>query len=83
MPDSNAATLSFARDIRPMFTEMDIAHMRKVMDLSNRESVLEHADAIYKTVSSGTMPPPSSGEGRWSTEMCAKFKLWIDQGGQG
>jgi hypothetical protein len=75
-------TLSFAQDIRPMFTDMDVAHMKKAMDLSNRDSVFQHADAIYKTVANGSMPPTSSGEARWTPDMCAKFKQWQEQGGQ-
>jgi hypothetical protein len=77
-----AGTVSFTRDIRPMFTDMDVEHMKKTMDLSSRDSVLLHADAIYDAVSSGHMPPRASGEPRWTPEMCAKFKAWRDQGGQ-
>lgn len=80
MPDSS--NLSFARDIRPMFSDTDVAHMSTMMDLSDRDSVFENADAIYGTVSSGTMPPPSSGESRWTSEMCATFKRWADEGGK-
>jgi hypothetical protein len=73
--------LSFATDIRPMFTETDIAHMKAAgIDLGAREDVAQHADAIFETVSAGTMPPPSSGEPRWTTEMCEKFKQWRDAG---
>lgn len=75
-------TLSFARDIRPMFTNMDIDHMKKAMDLSNRDSVWQHAAAIYGAVSSRRMPPPSCGESRWTPEMCETFKKWQEQGGQ-
>jgi len=72
--------LSFAKDIRPMFTDIDVAHMKNAgMDLSDRASVMKNADAIYKTVSEGTMPPPSTGE-RWTPEMCTKFKDWQTQG---
>jgi hypothetical protein len=74
-------SLSFASDIRPMFTDMDVAHMRKAMDLSNRDSVFAHADAIYQAVLSGHMPPAASGEPRWSTEACDTFKAWKEQGG--
>ena len=76
-----ADTLSFSRDIRPMFTDKDVAHMDMMMDLSDRDSVFEHADAIYQSVSGGRMPPASSGESPWTPEMCAKFKSWKDQGG--
>ena len=76
------APLSFQRDIRPMFTDMDVAHMKNMMDLSDRSSVFAHADAIYETVSNGIMPPTSSGERPWTPEMCATFKRWKDEGGQ-
>ena len=75
-------SLSFATDIRSMFTDTDVAHMKPVgLDLSNRDSVFEHADAIYATVSAGTMPPQASGEPRWTPEMCDRFKTWQQQGG--
>ena len=77
-----AETVSFKRDIRPMFTDMDVEHMRKAMDLSSRDSVFLHAGAIYEAVSSGHMPPAASGEPRWTPEMCTRFKTWQDQGGQ-
>jgi hypothetical protein len=80
MPDTGAP-LSFTRDIRPMFTKMDVDHMNFVMDLSDRDSVFAHADAIYAAVSGGSMPPKSSGEPQWTPEMCATFKRWQDQGG--
>jgi hypothetical protein len=73
--------LSFEKDIRPMFTQMDVDHMAAMMDLSNRDSVLENADAIYSTVSSGAMPPSNSGEPRWTPEMCEKFRTWKEEGG--
>lgn len=78
---SASISLSFARDIRPMFTEMDIDHMKKAMDLGNRDGVYQHADAIYQSVVSGRMPPASSGEPRWTPDMCEKFKRWQEQGG--
>jgi hypothetical protein len=72
---------SFARDIRPMFTDVDVQHMKFAMDLSERDSVFDNADAIYNAVSSGSMPPADSGERAWSPEMCARFKSWKDTGG--
>ena len=64
-----------------MFTEMDVAHMKRAgMDLSNRDDVVKHADAIYKTVSEGAMPPPDAGEPRWTTAMCDLFKQWQNEG---
>jgi hypothetical protein len=80
MTDS-AAPLSFAKDIRPMFTQLDVDHMMALMDLSSRDSVFQNADTIYGVVSSGSMPPQSSGEPAWTPEMCAAFKEWQAQGG--
>jgi hypothetical protein len=76
-----ADALSFAKDIRPMFTDMDVDHMKGMMNLADRDSVFQHADAIYDSVSHGRMPPASSGETRWTSDMCATFKAWKDQGG--
>jgi hypothetical protein len=78
MADEGA--LSFARDIRPMFTDLDVEHMKPLgFDLSTLDDVKVGAEAIYTVVSDGSMPPPSSGE-RWSPEMCARFRSWVDQG---
>ena len=72
---------SFAKDIRPMFTDMDVEHMKAFgIDLSDRVAVEESAEGIYQTVSDGSMPPRSSGEPRWTPEMCARFQQWRDAG---
>jgi hypothetical protein len=72
--------LSFAKDIRPMFTGVDVDHMKAAeMDLSAYDDVKNHAVAIYSVVSEGTMPPPGTGE-TWSAQMCATFKQWQEQG---
>jgi hypothetical protein len=77
---NNDAT-NFENDIRPMFTDMDVDHMQAFgIDLSSAASVKEHAAAIYATVSQGSMPPPGSGEARWTPEMCERFKRWMEQG---
>jgi hypothetical protein len=67
---------SFARDIRPMFTDIDVEHMKGVgIDLSSYDDVKSYAESIYRTVSNGTMPPPSTGE-QWTPGMCERFKQW-------
>ena len=79
----NDPTLSFTRDIRPMFTDTDVDHMQPFgIDLSDKDDVEAHADAIYIAVSDGSMPPEGSGETRWSDEMCARFKQWQTRGCQ-
>ncbi len=78
---ADVGNLSFAKDIRPMFTDLDVAHMKPSgLDLSDLESVKAHADAIYDVVTTGSMPPKPSGEPRWTPEMCERFKRWQDQG---
>jgi hypothetical protein len=78
---TDGTALSFAKDIRPMFTDLDVAHMKPYgIDLSSRDDVETHAAAIYETVSEGSMPPSSSGEPRWTAEMCARFAQWQQQG---
>ena len=77
---SDQPSLSFAKDIRPFFTQLDIDHMKNAgMDLSNYDDVKKHAVAIYATVSEGTMPPPGTGE-KWTAHMCDTFKQWQTQG---
>lgn len=72
--------LSFAKDIRPMFTDLDVEHMQRFgMDLSSYDDVKAHADGIYSTVASGAMPPSTSGEARWTPEQCERFKAWQTQ----
>jgi hypothetical protein len=74
------ATLSFATDIRPLFADIDVDHMKPAgMDLSSKDSVTANAAKILVVVTSGAMPPPGE-QRRWTPEMCDTFKLWIDQG---
>lgn len=73
--------LSYARDIRPMFTDVDVKHMKaQGIDLSSYDDVMANADDVYTQVSSARMPPKTSGEPPWSKEWCDRFKSWQDQG---
>lgn len=77
---SDQVALSFSKDIRPLFTDLDVEHMKPAgIDLSSRDDVAAHADAIYGAVHSGSMPPRNSGEPRWTDEMCARFLRWQQQ----
>ena len=76
-----AESLSFEKDIRPMFTDMDVEHMKPFgIDLSDRAVVQANAESILETVTYGSMPPRNSGEPRWTPEMCERFKAWREQG---
>jgi hypothetical protein len=76
---ADVSKLSFAKDIRPMFTDIDVQHMKPLgVDLSEWEAVKAHVDAIYQVLTAGTMPPPPSK--RWTPEMCDLLKRWKDDG---
>jgi hypothetical protein len=74
------APISFAQDIRPLFTEEDIAQMRDIanFDMSSYEDVRAHAADIYERVADGTIPCTDT----WSKEQVARFKQWMDEGRQ-
>ena len=67
---------SFARDIRPLFTERDRAAMRWAFDLGEVASVREHADAILGQVAAGRMPCDAA----WPAERVALFRRWVQAG---
>ncbi len=72
--------LSFASDIRPMFTDVDVDHMKSFgLDLSSRDDVEKHANNILSVVSSGDMPPRTENR-PWTKDMCAKFQQWMNSG---
>lgn len=74
--------LSFATDIKPMFTAMDQDHMLNqvgLFDLWNYSDVKSNAPAIFSAVQSGSMPPSDSGEQAWTPSQVAKFKQWMDE----
>jgi hypothetical protein len=66
--------------IESYFTDIDVAHMKKVsanwpkvMDLHDEDSVLYYATQIHESVASGRMP---IGEPRWTAQMVADFVDW-------
>ena len=72
--------LSFEKDIRSLFREMDIEEMKVngPFDLSKLEDVKKHANDIYGRLSDGDMPCDAS----WSAANVQKFKEWVDEGMQ-
>ena len=78
--ESSSQQISFAKDIRPLFTDTDVLHMKPYgFDLSNYEDVVANAQAIHDAVSGGTMPPKANG-GPWTKEKCDLFERWMQQG---
>jgi tyrosinase len=72
------SVVSYANDIRPLFTDEDVEHMLDVnpdLDLSSYDAVKANAQDIYGVLSSGDMPPGDP----WPEENVAKFKQWMDE----
>ena len=68
--------LSFAQDIRPLFTDQDIEHMGFVFDLSDFDDVVANATLIHERLADKSMPPGNP----WPDADIAKFRQWMDEG---
>ena len=69
---------SFANDIRPLFRERDIDHMKHHdLDISSSDDVRVNANDMYSQVSNGTMPPRPDTP--WSQDQVQLFQDGIDQ----
>jgi hypothetical protein len=71
-------TVSFANDIKPLFTEVDKDHMEFMFDLWSYKHVKDNADDILDSVSNGRMPPNNP----WSQDKVDLFKQWVAGGCQ-
>jgi hypothetical protein len=69
-------TLSYARDIKPLFREKDRDSMLRAFDLFDYSDVAQHADAIVGALRSGKMPC----DGAWPPPHVDTVQLWTDQG---
>ena len=77
--------VGFAQDIRPLFTDLDVAHMRhQLVKLDDFDYMRNphHAERVLKAVSTGKMPPRRSGEPVWPPETVQLFRDWMDGGYQ-
>jgi hypothetical protein len=76
--------LSYAHDIRPLFRQKDIDHMKHVtgnkLDLSNYQSTSIWAQKILERLQDGTMPP--APDAAWTPRDINTFTCWIQQGTQ-
>ena len=69
-------TVTYARDIRPLFRERDVNSMSFAFDLSSYDDVRANAEEIYRRLADGSMPCDQ----RWPTEDVERFRTWIDNG---
>jgi hypothetical protein len=75
--------VGFKTDILPLFTSTDVEHMRPMGVLLDDYSYMSqpaNASGVYNAVSSGSMPPRTSGEEPWSQDTVERFKAWMDGG---
>jgi hypothetical protein len=68
--------ISYERDIKPLFREIDHQRMEWAFDLWSYEDVSAHADAILTRLSNGTMPC----DGAWPDASVQTFQRWVDAG---
>lgn len=78
-------SVGFAKDIRPLFTQVDVDHMSAYFDLSNYDDVKDNAQDILQRLRGQhgpVMPPPPTkgGDGPWPPERIALFQSWVDGG---
>ena len=70
------STLSFARDILPLFRESDRDSMIFAFDLWDYKDVCTHAKDILERLEEGSMPC----DGEWPEEQVTQFQRWIEAG---
>jgi phage gp29-like protein len=70
------STPGFARDIQPMFRDIDRRSMRFAFDLWNYEDVCTNAEAILERLNDGSMPCDEE----WSNEQIEHFSRWVEGG---
>ena len=76
--------VSFATDIRPLFTQVDVDHMAFFCDLSSFTDVKVNAQDIMDHLD-GTVPPqmpPAEDGGPWPKSQITLFQTWIQDGCQ-
>lgn len=80
MSDPLIDTPTWEAPIRSFFNDIDVNHMRSVngLDLADYATVKGKSAEIYSVVDSGFMPMSPSA--KWTPEMKAIFKTWMDNG---
>lgn len=86
MPDNSQATVSFAKDIKPLFRIVDIQHMKPhgvMLDdyayMSDPTDNHANAQGVYDQLSSESMPP---GGPFWTASQLGLFSDWMNGGYQ-
>jgi hypothetical protein len=69
-------TISYARDVKPLFRASDRQSMAFAFDLWSYHDVKTHAEAILSRLRQGSMPC----DGAWTSEQVDLFSQWLDLG---
>jgi hypothetical protein len=69
-------TVSFGRDIKPLFRPTDVESMAWAFDLASYDEVKERAPMILERLRDGSMPC----DGEWADEQVELFAQWIETG---
>jgi hypothetical protein len=76
--------VSFAADIRPLFTDRDIHAMSKAFNLASYDDVKAHSGAIFhriRGIGGAVMPPPPpKGDSPWAQSRIDLFAKWVADG---
>jgi len=69
-------------NIRPLFTDTDISHMKSFCDLSNYNDVKTNAADILGRLNGtgGAQMPPAADGGPWPPSQIALFETWVNDG---
>jgi hypothetical protein len=77
------APVSYAAQIKPLFTQVDQNHMTFMFDLWSYDDVKTYASEIYGALSNKSMPPPPPrGDGPWTQDKIDLFNQWMQDGYQ-
>jgi len=69
-------SISFERDIKPLFRDRDRGSMKFFIDLWSYDDVARESDAILERLRDGSMPC----DGAWDEARIALFQNWVDGG---
>ena len=69
-------SISYKRDIRPLFRESDKESMVFAFDLWDYNDVCTYAQEILERLADGSMPC----DGEWPKEQITQFRHWIEAG---
>jgi hypothetical protein len=69
-------SISFDREIKPLFRERDRGAMKFFVDLWSYDDVVSQSDATLERLRDGSMPCDSA----WDDERIALFQQWVDEG---